>query len=109
MTHDRLRERTLKLMEESLAKQRAFTEVVDCIECTMTMIPTPQGMTLGAMLFVSLKGPLVGRTTGNVDVCPDIGLLTPQGVDAMVRNCLEAIRKTAAQTLSEANGHASQH
>lgn len=110
MTYKPLRERTLEMMEDALGRCLAFREVVDTIDFSVMILPTPTGPMLGAVLFVSLKGPLLGKTTGNADICADVGLLADQAyIDATVRNCLESIRVTTAQIVSQGNGNASNH
>lgn len=100
MTYPRLRERTLEMVEDALVRTLAFGETVDAIDFALTVAPTPQGMAIVGMLHVSLKGPVLGTTLGNVDMCPDLGALSSQEfIDDRVRICLEAVRQQRAQQL----------
>lgn len=108
MNYEHLRERTLEMVDDATMRCLAYGETVDCTDCVIALVPTEKGMMLGAIIHVSLKGPILGKTVGNSELVPDVGLLAHQkNIDNFVRSCLEQIRKTITDTLAEVNGHAS--
>lgn len=105
MNHDRLTQRTVGMVDDAVTRSLSFGEVVDVIEVAMVVLPTPQGMSIGALIYVALKGPVIGTTLGNIDLVTDLGLLSSQKfVDDRVRACLEAIRAQRAEIVASANG-----
>lgn len=103
---DRLSDLVLDMVDDALARTLALGEAVHCVEFQLAMMPSPQGMQMVGMLYVSLKGPVLGQTLGNTDLIPDLGFLSSQQfIDARVRACLEAIRAQKSQLLAVGNGH----
>jgi hypothetical protein len=104
---DRLTERVLDMVDDAFGRGLAAGEVIDSIDFTITMLPTPAGMQLVGLLYICVKGPLLGTVLSNTDVITDLGMLSSQEfVDDRVRVGLESIRTQKAQLLSAGNGHA---
>lgn len=100
---DRLSDQVCDKIEDALVRMLAFGEQVDSIDFTLAALPTPDGLMAVGILWVALKGPVLGTVLSNVDVIVDLSLTsTKEGIDASVRTSLESIRSRKAAILADA-------
>lgn len=106
MIYSRLTERALEMVDAAVSRSVAFDEVVDAIDVSLTIFPTPDGgVGFGALIYIALKGPVIGTTLGNIDLVTDVGLLSSQKfLDDRVRVAFETLRAQRAGVLASANG-----
>lgn len=103
---DRLSDQVCDKVTDALMRMLAFGEQVESIEFSLTVVPTPNGLVPVGVVYVAVKGPLLGSVLQNTDVVLDLSVLaTQQGIDVSVRQSLDAIRSQKAAILAQANGH----
>lgn len=109
MSTDRVRERTVGMIEDALERGLAGAEVVDAIDFGLMVIATQQGLQSAAFFHVAVKGTLLGTSVGHTDVTVELGMLGSQEfVDSRLRACFEQIRVRKATELATSNGHGAQ-
>lgn len=103
---ERLSDQVCEKVADALTRMLAFGELVESIEFSLTVVPTPNGLIPVGVVYVALKGPLVGSVLQNTDVVLDLSVLaSQQGIDQSVRQSLDSIRAQKAAILAGVNGH----
>lgn len=103
---DRLSDQVCDKVDDALTRMLAFGEQVDSIEFAMALLPTTNGIMPVGIVYVGIKGPVLGTVLFNADVVLDLSLLASQDqVDGCVRQSLDQIRSRKAAILANSNGH----
>lgn len=94
------------MVNDALARGLAFGEIIDATDFSIAVHPTQQGPQMVGVLYLSVKGPVLGTTIDTCQIILNVAALKSQAVvDEQVRVALEAIRATKSQVLASSNGH----